>query len=80
MREAPDTELGIALVTDSLYLGYFPEISVRDRLAAKQLRALGGVPRAEPFQLDALTRTGSLKPATSELIRRVKSAVASATP
>lgn len=73
-------QMGIALVADSLYLGYFPEISVRQGMASKQLRALGGVAEAEPFQLDALTRSGSLRPATAELIRRVKSAVASATP
>ncbi|HEY6461218.1 MAG TPA: LysR family transcriptional regulator [Polyangiaceae bacterium] len=65
-------QMGVELVVEGAYLGYFPEISVRHLLADGRLRIVRGVPSGGPFELRALSRrTGRLKPAAAELIKRL---------
>lgn len=69
-------QMGVALVVDGPYLGYFPQISVHKHLATKRLRALRGI-SGEPFLLQAMGRAGvPFRPAARLLIERLRLAVA----
>jgi DNA-binding transcriptional LysR family regulator len=48
-------QMGVQLTVEGSYLGFFPEICVRQQLARGQLRALKGIEGAQ-FELQALTR------------------------
>ncbi|MGE0871494.1 MAG: LysR family transcriptional regulator [Kofleriaceae bacterium] len=65
-------QMGVELVAEGGYLGYFPAISVRRSLATKRLRALKGLAGRPPFRLHALSRAAvPLKPAAAALIMGV---------
>ncbi|MGE0550713.1 MAG: LysR family transcriptional regulator [Kofleriaceae bacterium] len=69
-------QMGVELVVEGGYLGYFPEISVRRNLASKRLHALNGLAGRPPFHLHALSRAAvPLKPAAADLIKRVSSEI-----
>jgi DNA-binding transcriptional LysR family regulator len=61
-------QMGLQLAVEGLYLGYFPEISVRPYLEDGRLRALGGLERQPPFVLKALTRRGGRPKAAVRLL------------
>ncbi|MBN8614194.1 MAG: LysR family transcriptional regulator [Deltaproteobacteria bacterium] len=62
-------QMGIALVESGAVLGYFPEISVRDRIARRTLVPLAGLPARAPFLLHALLPAGATpRPATRTLL------------
>jgi DNA-binding transcriptional LysR family regulator len=66
-------QMGVALAISGVYLGYFPEISVRRSLRDGSLRALRGLPRGVPFQLRVLSRAGARpRPAAAVLIAAVR--------
>jgi DNA-binding transcriptional LysR family regulator len=68
-------QMGVQLAIDGAYLGFFPEICVRDHLEQNRLRALRGIRFGVSFQLQALTRAGApAKRATRLLIDVVKRA------
>ncbi len=49
-------QMGVQLASEGNYLGFFPEVCVREHLDRKQLRALSGVHFGVSFDLQALTR------------------------
>lgn len=51
-------QMGVQLVGEGAYLGFFPEISVRRELETNRLRELKGIPLGVVFELHALTRAG----------------------
>jgi DNA-binding transcriptional LysR family regulator len=51
-------QMAIELTAGGVFLGYFPEIAVRQYLRDGRLRALRGLPQGRPFDLRALTRRG----------------------
>jgi DNA-binding transcriptional LysR family regulator len=65
-------QMGIQLVMDGAYLGYFPEISIRHLLRDGRLRIVRGPPAGRPFELRALTRRARHpKPAALALIEQL---------
>jgi DNA-binding transcriptional LysR family regulator len=65
-------QMGVQLVVQGAYLGYFPEISIRHLLADARLRMIRGPAPGRPFDLRALSRrAGRLKPAAVALIEQV---------
>jgi DNA-binding transcriptional LysR family regulator len=51
-------QMMIELVAAGKYLGYFPEVSVAHHMAARDLRALRGLPGLPQFELRVVTRKG----------------------
>ena len=51
-------QMGIELVCEGNYLGFFPEVCVHEQLDRKRLRTLRGVQFGVSFDLQALTRAG----------------------
>jgi LysR family transcriptional regulator, transcriptional activator for bauABCD operon len=49
-------EMGVQLACEGNYLGFFPEVCVREHLDRRRLRVLSGVPFGVSFDLQALTR------------------------
>jgi DNA-binding transcriptional LysR family regulator len=62
-------QLGIQLAIAGAYLGYFPEISVRQHLESGALRTVRGVPPGPPFELRAWTRRGGRPRAAVRALR-----------
>jgi DNA-binding transcriptional LysR family regulator len=66
--------MGVALVQEGVYLGYFPEISIRNELAARSLFPLRSPP-APPFQLAAMLPRARARPEALELVEEVRALV-----
>lgn len=49
-------QMGVQLVAEGSYLGFFPEICVREQLARRRMRVLEGLRLGVRFELQALTR------------------------
>ena len=65
--------MGVQLAMSGRYLGFFPEVSVREHLASGALAALKGVRTRVSFELSAITRErGADKRAVGLLIERVR--------
>lgn len=63
-------QTGIELVAGGLYLGCFPEISIRRELATKRLRRVRGAPSIPAFELAVFERTRtSGSPAVAALVQ-----------
>lgn len=66
-------QMGVQLVIEGAYLGYFPEVSIRAALDDGRLWRLRGVRGAEPFVLRALRREGAPeRPVVREVIDAVR--------
>jgi DNA-binding transcriptional LysR family regulator len=52
-------QMGIELATGGRYLGFFPEVCVREQLQQRRLRALRGMRFGVSFDLQALVREGA---------------------
>lgn len=66
-------QMGIELAIGGGFLGYFPEITVRQHLRERRLRQLRGLPAGRPFDLRALTRKGVRpKPAVALLVEALE--------
>jgi DNA-binding transcriptional LysR family regulator len=69
-------QMGIQMVFDGAYLGYFPEVSISCQLSHGELRVLQGLNTGVPFQLNAVVRKGSESRAAVELlIERIKDTI-----
>ncbi len=69
-------QMGIRMTLAGSYLGYFPEVSVRQQLDDGSLRALKGLALGPPFELRALTRKQiPPKAATAALIEQMRDLV-----
>ncbi len=53
-------QMGVQLASEGNYLGFFPEVCVREYLDRKRLRALTGVHFGVSFDLQALTRADAV--------------------
>lgn len=51
-------QMAIELVASGVFLGFFPEMSVRSHVASGRLRVLTGLGATAPFELRALLRSG----------------------
>lgn len=73
-------QMGVQLVIEGAYLGYFPEVSIRRALEDGRLWRLRGVRGATPFVLRALTREGApRRPVVRRVIEGVRARVRQAT-
>lgn len=71
--------MGVALAVEGAFLGYFPEIAIRDELASRALVALPSPP-ARPFELLALTPRAGARPAAAALVDEVRATLAEGSP
>ena len=67
--------MGVALVEEGHFLGYFPEIAIRRELASGSLLRLPS-PASEPFHLVAVLPRAGGRPAAEALVREMKRVVA----
>jgi DNA-binding transcriptional LysR family regulator len=63
--------MGVSLVVEGAYLGYFPEIAIQDELAAGALVPLSSPPAA-PFELIALTPRAGARAGAALLVAEMK--------
>jgi DNA-binding transcriptional LysR family regulator len=66
--------MGVALVEEGDFLGYFPEISVRNEVRRGTLVALPSPP-SRPFELLALTSASGTRPVAEALVAEVRALV-----
>jgi DNA-binding transcriptional LysR family regulator len=66
--------MGVALVEEGAFLGYFPEIAIRQELASGALVRLSS-PAATPFSLVAMVPASGAKSAATALIEAVRGAL-----
>lgn len=67
-------QMGIALVEEGAFLGYFPEITVRDKLTQGSLVRLLSPP-APPFELVALLPASGSRPGADALVEAMREAI-----
>ncbi|MFO0618451.1 MAG: LysR family transcriptional regulator [Polyangiaceae bacterium] len=67
--------MGVALVVEGAYLGYFPEIAIQRELREGALVPLSSPPAA-PFELLALTPRSGPRPSAARLVAEVKELLA----
>ena len=71
------TQLGVQLVVEGAYLGYFPEVTVGCQIRHAELKVLEGLPAGRPFRLKALTPKGDRARASARLvIEELKNSIA----
>jgi len=71
-------QMGVQLVMEGDYLGFFPEVCVREHLDRKQLRTLTGAHFGVSFDLQALTRADAVpKRAVGLLIKELSEIIKS---
>jgi len=69
-------QMGIQLVFDGAFLGYFPEVSISCQLSHGEMKVLQGLGTGVPFQLNAVVRKGSEpRVAVRLLIETIKSTI-----
>ena len=72
-------QMGLELAMGGVFVGYFPEITLRPYLRDGRLRALRGLPEGRPFDLRALCRKGVRpKPGVALLIEALEEKLRSA--
>ncbi|MDP6946566.1 MAG: hypothetical protein QF464_20625, partial [Myxococcota bacterium] len=62
------TQLGVQLVVEGAYLGYFPEVTIGCQIRHAELKVLEGLPEGRPFRLKALTHKGTKARASARLV------------
>ena len=62
------TQLGVPLVVEGAYLGYFPEVTIGCQIRHSELKVLEGLPVGQPFRLRALTPKGTKPRASAQLV------------
>jgi len=62
------TQLGVQLVVEGVYIGYFPEVTIGCQIRHLELKVLEGLPAGRPFRLRALTPKGTRPRASAQLV------------
>jgi DNA-binding transcriptional LysR family regulator len=62
------TQLGVQLVVEGAYLGYFPEVTIGCQIRHSELKVLEGLPAGRPFRLKVLTPKGTRARASARLV------------
>ena len=62
------TQLGVQLVVEGAYIGYFPEVTIGCQIRHMELKVLEGLPAGRPFRLRALTPKGTKPRASAQLV------------